>query len=55
MPAKLRKYNAISYTYSKIDIREHRRDNKKWTVQRYWQHRTNKTKKNNTTCVGQGK
>ena len=31
-----------------INASEHRRDNQKWTVQRKWQHRLNKTKKTKT-------
>jgi len=29
-------------------VREHRRGNQKWTMQRNWQHRIHKTKKNKT-------
>jgi len=41
-----------------INVREYRRGNQKWTIQRNWQHRAHKTEKNktktqhNTTCVG---
>jgi hypothetical protein len=43
--------------YKKINVREHRRGNQKWGIQRNWQHRvhktkTNKTKKHNTICGG---
>ena len=31
-----------------IDVREYRRVNQKWTIQRNWQHRAHKTKKNKT-------
>jgi hypothetical protein len=32
----------------KINVREYRRGNQKWTIQRNWQHMTDKTKKNKT-------
>jgi hypothetical protein len=37
-----------------INVREYRRCNKKWTIQRNWQHMVNKTKKTKakTQCVG---
>ena len=39
-----------------INVSEYRRDNQKWIIQRNWQHRTHKTKKNTaktqTICVG---
>jgi hypothetical protein len=39
-----------------INVREFRRGNQKWTIQRNWQHRVHKTKKtkqkHNTICVG---
>jgi len=31
-----------------INVREHRSDNTKWTIQRNWQHRVHKTNKNKT-------
>jgi hypothetical protein len=31
----------------KINVREYRRANQKWTIQRNWQHRSHKTKKKN--------
>jgi predicted carbohydrate-binding protein with CBM5 and CBM33 domain len=38
-----------------INVREYRRDNQRWAVQRNWQHRVHKTKTNkqnhNTICV----
>jgi quinolinate synthase len=30
----------------RINIREYRRDNQKWTIQRNWQYKVHKTKKN---------
>jgi hypothetical protein len=30
----------------KINVREYRRGNQKWTIQRNWQHMTDKTQKN---------
>ena len=35
----------IGYT-GQINVREYRRGNQKWTIQRNWQHRVHKTKKN---------
>jgi hypothetical protein len=39
-----------------INVREFRRGNQKWTIQRNWQQRVHKTKKtkqkHNTICVG---
>jgi hypothetical protein len=35
------------YVYN-INVREYRKDNQRWIIQRNWQHRTNKTKKNKT-------
>ena len=32
----------------KMNVREHIRDNQKWTIQRKLQHRVHKTKKQNT-------
>jgi hypothetical protein len=32
----------------KINVREYRRSNQKWTIQRNWQHRVHKTKRNNS-------
>jgi hypothetical protein len=34
------------------NVRKHRRGNQGHTIQRNWQHRVHKTKKNNTICVG---
>jgi len=34
-----------------INVREHRRGSQKWTIQKNWQHRVHKTKKN-TIRVG---
>jgi hypothetical protein len=34
--------------YHYINVREYRRANQKWTIQRYWQHRIHKTKTNKT-------
>ena len=31
-----------------INVREYRKGNQKWTIQRNWQHRVHKTKKNKT-------
>ena len=33
---------------TKINVREYRCGNQKWTIQRNWQHRVHKTKKNKT-------
>jgi len=33
---------------SYVNIREDRRGNQKWTIQRTWQHRVHKTKTNKT-------
>jgi len=33
-----------------INVREYWKGNQKWTIQRNWQHRVHKTKKNK--CVG---
>jgi hypothetical protein len=49
-----RETGSIGYT-RQINVREYRRGNQKWTIQRNWQHRVHKTKKNkknNTICVG---
>jgi quinolinate synthase len=37
-----------------IKVREYRSGNQKWTIQRNWQHRVHKMKRNktNTICVG---
>ena len=40
-----------------INVRENRRSNHEWTIQRNWQHwghktKTNETKKHNTICLG---
>jgi hypothetical protein len=36
-----------------INIREYRRGDRKWIIQRNWQHSVHKTKKNTThLCVG---
>jgi len=32
----------------KINFKEHRRGNQKWTIQRNWKHGVHKTKKNKT-------
>jgi len=40
---------------AQINVREYRRDNKKWTVQINWQHKIHNSKnksKHNTICVG---
>jgi len=34
-----------------INVREYRRGNKKWTIQRNWQHSVHKTKKNTSQYV----
>jgi hypothetical protein len=33
--------------HSEINVREYRRDNQNWIIQRNWQHRVHKTKNNN--------
>ena len=43
--------------YPSINVREHRRGNKNWTIQRKWQYTAHKTKKKTqqkyeTICVG---
>ena len=35
-----------------INLREQRRGDKNWTIQRNQQHRVHKTKKNITICIG---
>jgi len=35
-----------------INVREYWKGNQKWTIQRNWQHRAHKTKKNKAICVG---
>jgi hypothetical protein len=46
----------VLYLNGTIDVREYRRSNQRWTIQRNWQHRAQKTKQNkqkhNTICVG---
>jgi hypothetical protein len=48
-------YKWVKLSY-KIKVREHRRGNQKWTVQRNWEHMVHKMKKNktkyNTTGIG---
>ena len=34
-----------------LNVREFRRDNEKWTIQRNWQHNVHKTEKNTTQYV----
>jgi len=34
--------------YHQISVREYRRGNQKWTIQRNWQHRVHKTRNNDT-------
>ena len=34
--------------YNKINVREYRRGNQKWAIQRNWQHRIHKTQKRQT-------
>jgi hypothetical protein len=29
--------------HHQLNVREYRKDNQKWTIQRHWQHRTHKT------------
>jgi len=43
-------YERSSYVKacSQINVREYQRDNQKWTIQRNWQHRVHKRKKNKT-------
>jgi hypothetical protein len=36
----------------KINVREYRRRNTKWTIQRNWQNRAHKTKKNKAKIQG---
>jgi len=38
----------IKTTVYKTNVREYRRDNQKWTIQRNWQRRVHKTKTNKT-------
>jgi len=54
----LRNLNAMKETvnltlktqlFAKINVREFRRGNQKWTIQRSWLHRVYKTKKNKNT------
>ena len=39
-----------SYEYNNVEtnVRQYRKGNRKWTIQRNWQHRVHKTKKNKT-------
>jgi hypothetical protein len=39
---------AADFSSLKINVREYRRGNQKWTIQRTWQHRVHKTKTNKT-------
>ena len=45
-PEMLRTLNKKWREY--INVREYRRGNQKWTIQRNWQHRVHNTKKNTT-------
>ena len=36
------------YMRTFLKVRENRRDNQEWTIQRNWQHRVHKTKTNKT-------
>jgi len=38
----------VSVVLDKINVREYRRVDKKWTIQRNWQHRIHKTSKSKT-------
>ena len=40
--------NGQSRETGNIDVREYRRGNQKWTIQRNWQHMVHKTKTNKT-------
>ena len=33
-------------------LREYRRSNQKWTIQRHWHHKSHKTKKNKRILIG---
>ena len=51
-------WRQLLFIWSFINVREYRRDNPKWTMQRQWQHWVHKTqdedkqnKKHNTICV----
>jgi hypothetical protein len=48
-PEMLRTLNKKWREY--INVREYRRGNQKWTIQRNWQHRVHNTKKNTTQYV----
>jgi hypothetical protein len=37
-----------TFNFQKINVREYRRGNQKWTIKRNWQHRVHKTKTNKT-------
>jgi hypothetical protein len=41
----------ILVLFFEINVREYRRDNQKWTIQRNWHHRVQKTKKHKTHYV----
>ena len=50
---QLRQYFLWMYHGFRLSVRKHRSGNKKWTIQRNWQHRVHKTKNNTTRyCVG---
>jgi hypothetical protein len=43
-----------SYEYNNVEtnVRQYRKGNRKWTIQRNWQHNEEKQQKHNTLCVG---
>jgi len=43
----------LDFANFEIDFREYWRGNQKWTIQRNWQHRVHKTKKNKTKNTAQ--
>ena len=47
-PTQDREFISQFVKYVKVKIREHRRGNQKWTIQRNWQHRVHNTKNNKT-------
>jgi hypothetical protein len=44
-------YSNTQYNTYTINVREYRRGNQKWTIQKNWQHRVHNTKKNTTQYV----
>ena len=46
-------HKAAHSFYSKINVREYRRNNQEWTIQRNWQHWAHKTKAHKTKHIAQ--